>query len=155
MIREHTFVPETQRRTSDSRLLLGRRGEALVRDHFRALGFTPIAHNHRTRYGEIDLVAFDGDTLAFVEVKTRRIRARRLATPNMRNPPSAIRRYGEQTLGWPATRQRRRLRRLALAWLHNCGRTRPSARNIRFDVVRVLIGEDDQPLRIEHVEAAC
>ena len=47
----------------------GTRGRAHLRS---ALGFSPLGRNERTRYGEIDLIAFDGDTLVFAEVKTRR-----------------------------------------------------------------------------------
>jgi putative endonuclease len=119
------------------------------------LGFVPIARNHRTRHGEIDLVAFDGSTLAFVEVKTRRIPARQVRARRAPGAASVIRTYDEQTLGWPAGPQRRRLRRLALAWLRDCGRSRPRARNIRFDVVRVLLGEDEELVRIDHIQAAC
>ena len=39
------------------------------------LGFAIVARNHRTRFGELDLVACDGDALVFVEVKTRRAAA--------------------------------------------------------------------------------
>jgi putative endonuclease len=117
------------------------------------MGFAPVARNHRTRDGEIDLVAFDGVTLAFVEVKTRRIRARQARRPRAAGRVAATRGYGEQTLGWPSARQRRRLRRLALAWLRDCRGSRPRARDIRFDVVRVLLDEDEEPLRIEHIQA--
>jgi putative endonuclease len=147
------FVPGNRTTSSDRRLALGRRGEEIATDHLKALGFLPIARNHRTRHGEIDLVAFDGTTLAFVEVKTRRIRARPVPRAGVAGAAPAIRGYDEQTLGWPAGRQRRRLRRLALAWLHDCGRSRPHARNIRFDVVRILLGEHEQPVEIDHVQA--
>ena len=42
--------------------------------HFLWLGFEVLARNHRTRFGELDLVVFDPETqtLIFVEVKTRR-----------------------------------------------------------------------------------
>jgi putative endonuclease len=149
------FVSETQPSSPDPRSRLGRRGEQLAAEHLQSLGFVPIARNHRTRHGEIDLVAFDGITLAFVEVKTRRIRTRHLRRPRAQRTDPGIRGYDEHTLGWPAGRQRRRLRRLALAWLHDCRRSRPHARDIRFDVVRVLLGEDEEPLSVEHVPAAC
>jgi hypothetical protein len=50
------------------RRALGRRGEELAAAHFERLGFSVIGRNVRTRYGEIDLIAFDGRVLAFVEV---------------------------------------------------------------------------------------
>lgn len=51
----------------------GQRGEDLAHRHLRALGFTVVARNWRPPQGggEIDIVAWDGDWLVFVEVKTR------------------------------------------------------------------------------------
>jgi putative endonuclease len=52
---------------------LGRFGEDLAHRYLRAHGFTVVARNWRPPQGggEIDLVAWDGDTLVFVEVKAR------------------------------------------------------------------------------------
>lgn len=46
-------------------------GEALVANYLREKGVELVAHSYRCRYGEIDLIAKDGDCLCFVEVKTR------------------------------------------------------------------------------------
>ena len=46
-------------------------GEALVADYLRGRSYRLVAHSYRCRFGEIDLIAWDGDTLCFVEVKTR------------------------------------------------------------------------------------
>ena len=50
---------------------LGQRGEDAAADHLAALGMRVVARNWRCRHGEIDLVASEGDTLVFCEVKTR------------------------------------------------------------------------------------
>jgi len=50
----------------------GKKGEGLAEKHLRGLGYKIIERNYRTSVGEIDLVASDGDTLVFVEVKSRR-----------------------------------------------------------------------------------
>ena len=55
-----------------ARSKLGTRGEALAAAHLEALGMCIAGRNYRTRYGEVDLIAQEGDTLVFVEVKTRR-----------------------------------------------------------------------------------
>lgn len=51
----------------------GRRGEDLAHRFLQREGFTVVARNYRPRSGngEIDLVAWEGDTLVFVEVKSR------------------------------------------------------------------------------------
>ncbi len=62
-------------------ILLGRRGERLAAEHLRARGFELVASNFKLNVGrnrrgavvqaEIDLVAYDGPVVCFVEVKTR------------------------------------------------------------------------------------
>ena len=49
----------------------GMQGEALVAHYLRENGYKLAAHGYRSRYGEIDLIAWDGNVLCFVEVKTR------------------------------------------------------------------------------------
>jgi putative endonuclease len=53
-------------------LPLGRRGERAAEKHLRRNGYRIVARNFRAAGAEIDLVAMDGETLVFVEVKTRR-----------------------------------------------------------------------------------
>ena len=50
----------------------GRLGERLARLRLVLSGYRIVEVNYRTRYGEIDIVARDGDELVFVEVKTKR-----------------------------------------------------------------------------------
>ena len=50
-------------RRRDPRRARGRLGEDLAAAHLQRLGFRVLARNARTRYGEIDLIAFDGHTL--------------------------------------------------------------------------------------------
>jgi putative endonuclease len=56
------------------RLPLGRRGERAAEKYLRRNGYRIVARNFRAAGAEIDLVAMDGETLVFVEVKTRRSR---------------------------------------------------------------------------------
>ena len=58
--------------SDDPRHSIGRLGERLAAEHFERLGYTVLARNYRTRFGELDLVATDDDVLVFCEVKTRR-----------------------------------------------------------------------------------
>ena len=57
---------------TQARLSLGKHGEDLVCRELRRRGYAVLARRYRTRWGEIDIVARDGDTLVFVEVKIRR-----------------------------------------------------------------------------------
>jgi putative endonuclease len=126
----------------DPRRALGRLGERLAAAHLQRLGFAIVQRNFRTRHGEIDLIAFDGRTLAMVEVKTRRSHKRWRMTPE------------EQPLVWLRSRQRARVRRLAAAWLHSESRNRPVAHTVRFDAIGVVVDEADRLVCLDHIESA-
>jgi putative endonuclease len=130
---------------TDERRRLGRRGEQLAAEHLERLGFRILDRNVRTRHGEIDLIAFDGRTLVFAEVKTRR--RRRAGTAVAEDPLAALR-----------GRQRARLRRLAVAWLSSRrsgdGGSPPFAHTIRFDAIGVVLDEAGALLRLDHLEGA-
>ncbi len=57
---------------ANERLALGARGEAAARAYLRQRGYSIEATNYRCRWGEIDIVASQGEVLVFVEVRTRR-----------------------------------------------------------------------------------
>jgi putative endonuclease len=124
------------------------RGEQLAAAHLERLGFTILERNVRTRHGEIDLIAFDGRTLVFAEVKTRRVAGGRRELPPGQEPLATLR-----------PRQRARLRRLAVAWLSatppdDDRRSRPTARTIRFDALGVVLDAGEKLLRLDHLEGA-
>lgn len=50
----------------------GRESEEAAADFLRKKGYRILARNHRTKLGEIDVVAADGETVVFVEIKARR-----------------------------------------------------------------------------------
>jgi putative endonuclease len=50
---------------------LGQLGERLAAQHIEARGYRLIERNYRCPYGELDILAWDGDTLVAVEVRTR------------------------------------------------------------------------------------
>ena len=58
-----------------SRQSLGRWGETIAARYLSKQGYTIIEHNARTSYGELDLIARQGDVLVFIEVKTRASRS--------------------------------------------------------------------------------
>jgi len=57
---------------SKERVELGKRGEALAVGELKKLGYKIVETNYRCRLGEIDLIAREGKSLVFVEIKTRR-----------------------------------------------------------------------------------
>ena len=50
---------------------IGNAGEKYVEEYVKNLGFIISAKNYRSKYGEIDIIAENNDTILFVEVKTR------------------------------------------------------------------------------------
>ena len=51
---------------------IGDQGEEIALQYLLRKGYSLVERNYRTRYGELDLILHDGDTLVFVEVKLRR-----------------------------------------------------------------------------------
>lgn len=119
----------------DLRQHLGRLGERLAREHLERLGFRVVATNYRTRWGELDLVVCDATSLVFVEVKARR--------------EGAL----ESSLQAVSHDKRRRVRRMAAAWLVEADE-RPHGRELRFDVVAVTVDRHSRLLRLDHLEGA-
>ena len=119
---------------TDPRHTLGRLGEQLALEHLERLGYRLVAANHRTRFGEIDLIVHRGGTLVFVEVKSRR---------------------GTGGRPWDGLHERKRaqVRRMATAWLCEAD-DRPRARDVRFDAIGVTFGPDGTLGALEHLEGA-
>ena len=57
--------------SEDRRHALGQAGEDIACRELSRLGYDILERRHRTRYGEIDIIARDAETTVFVEVKTR------------------------------------------------------------------------------------
>ena len=108
-------------------------GESLVADYLRRRGCRLEAHSYRCRFGEIDLIAWDVDTLGFVEVKTR--------TNTQMGLPREYVTAGKQA----------RLRKTALFYLSSHDLDCPT----RFDVAEVYAAVPGDPeARIEYLEDA-
>lgn len=122
--------------SSDPRSHLGRHGEQLALEHLRRRGFRLVAANHRTRYGELDLIVCDDSAIVFVEVKARRI------TGGAGSALDAV----------PPAKQRQ-VRKMARAWLADTP-DRPRVRELRFDVVGVTFDREGRMLCLDHVEGA-
>jgi len=119
--------------STDLRHHLGRIGEDAAAAHMERRGYAIVARNHRTRFGELDLVCFGQDTLVFVEVKTRRGRG---------SPWDA--------LGPP---KQARVRRMAASFLAE-EQDRPLAQELRFDAIGIVFDARGRLVSLEHLEAA-
>ncbi len=112
---------------------LGREGERTAAAYVTAGGMSVIARNWRCRHGEIDLVAREGSTVVFIEVKTRR--GQQFGGPLVAVTPQKV----------------TRLRKLAAAWLQESGGHRGP---IRIDVLG-LHRHADGSFGVEHVRGVC
>lgn len=65
------FVRAPVRMAVDRRQTVGLRGEDLACEELRRRGYEILARRYRSRQGEIDIVARDGDVVVFIEVKAR------------------------------------------------------------------------------------
>jgi len=100
---------------------LGRRAEKAAERELRRRGYTIVARNVRTAGGEIDLVALDGRTVCFVEVRSR-------SSEEVGSPLESV-----------GLKKRRQLTKLARSFLRQHGLERAAA---RFDVVAVEAAAD-------------
>jgi putative endonuclease len=124
-----------------ARQLLGREIEDRVAARLERTGWRILARNARPAdvRGELDIVALDGHALVFVEVKARRA-------------GSAL---GPETPAIAVTaRKQAKLRSLAMAWLREPSRQVPRHRDLRFDVVGVVVDAAGRPVEWEHLRAA-
>ena len=126
---------------TDRRSQLGRLGEQLAAEHLVRRGFQIVERNYRTRWGELDIVAFDGQTLAFCEVKTRRASTVG-GSPLGVSPLDAVR-----------MPKRNQVRKMAGRWLIE--RTdRPHADTLRFDAIGITLDRRGRLVSLEHLEGA-
>jgi putative endonuclease len=116
----------------------GARAEELVARRLATAGWEIVERNARTRYGELDIVARDGRTLVFVEVKA----GREGSAFGPERPILAV-----------DARKQRRVRRLATAWMAE-RRDVPPYAEIRFDAIGVTFDRAGQVTDVEHIPAA-
>jgi putative endonuclease len=120
----------------EERRRLGCHGEQLAAEHLMRRGFQILERNFRTRWGELDIVAFDGEILVFCEVKTR------MLAPGTGNPLDAVHAV-----------KRAKVRRMAAQWLSQRS-DHPYAEILRFDAIGVTFNPAGALTAIEHLEAA-
>ncbi|MGB9186354.1 MAG: YraN family protein [Solirubrobacteraceae bacterium] len=121
---------------SERRQSLGATGERLAAEHLVRRGYEILERNYRTRWGELDLVACDGQALVFCEVKTRR------SGGQNGSPFEAV-----------GSAKQAQVRKMAGRWLHE-RRGRPRVAVIRFDAIGVVFDGAGHLLALEHLEGA-
>jgi putative endonuclease len=121
--------PALRRRSS-----VGRAGEDAAAEQLQQLGYRLETRNWRCRLGEIDIIAEDGSTLVFVEVRSRT------------NPT----RYGTAVEAI-TPRKCRQVREVATVYLKQ---HKGSPHAIRFDVIAVTFLRDGTVGEIKHLPGA-
>jgi putative endonuclease len=119
-------------RKGDQNKGIGDRGEELAASFLEKHGIRVVERNFRCKGGEVDIVARDGNTVVFVEVKTRRNLA-----------------YGVPQLAITPFKQRQ-ISKAALTWL---AKKRQHNAPARFDVIAILL-ESEHTFSIEHIRDA-
>jgi len=108
--------------------VLGIKGENLAVVFLKKKGYRIIARNYKTPIGEVDIIAQDGDTLVFAEVKTRT----------------------DELFGWPFEavnkKKRHKMKNVALLYMKRIGGNFP----VRFDVISIFYRENGEK-EIEHI----
>ncbi len=113
-------------------LTLGARGESIAAAFLKGQKYAIIERNYRCKAGEVDIVAREGKTLVFVEVKTRRNTS-----------------YGPPQLAVTPFKQRQ-ISKAALTWL---AKKKLHDTSARFDVIAIILREHEVPA-IEHIKNA-
>jgi putative endonuclease len=118
---------------SDSRQKFGKQSEAAALGYLEKNGYRILEQNYRTQRGEIDIIAQDGDTLVFAEVKSRK--SKRFGTPKSAVSPE----------------KQKKLSMAAVQWLkdRNC-----QNRKARFDVITLFFPSKENQPHIELIRNA-
>lgn len=117
---------------SDERKELGKRGENAAAAFLERSGYTIVERNWRCTYGEVDIVALDGDVLVLCEVKTRK-------GAGKGTPEDAV-----------TQAKQRRYVKLAEAYLQYSG---TEGVPVRFDVVTLTVVSESRALLRHHLGA--
>jgi len=111
----------------NSRQKFGKQSESIAVSYLKKHGYKIIEQNYRTKLGEIDIIAKEKDTIAFIEVKARR-------SAHFGNPKWAV-----------TPKKQRKISMVALLYLKTTGQSSAKA---RFDVVSVISSHDNQKIEI-------
>ena len=107
---------------------LGDRGENVAAKYLRTLGYRILMRNFESKFGEVDIIARDGKTLVFVEVKTRK--------DSDPEPEAQVNEH-----------KQRQITKVASYYLTRYPNIQPT---VRFDVIAVVWPRNQDPI-IRHI----
>lgn len=108
-------------------LLKGKQGENAAASYLKKHGYKIVEKNYRCKFGEIDIIALDGDILSFIEVKTRS--SREHIPPEFTVTPN----------------KQKKIKKCAVCYL---GKHGIENRDCRFDIAAVTTGERGKTIRL-------
>jgi len=108
---------------------LGNSGEKAAEEYLKKNNYQIIAHNYKSGYQEIDLIAHKNKQLIFIEVKTR-IKTKESV---LENPIS-----------------KRQLSNIKKAIIAYCLKTRINLESIRLDLILILVNKNKNSAELKH-----
>ncbi len=111
----------------NSRQKFGEQSESIAVSYLKKHGYKIIEQNYRTKLGEIDIIAREKGTIAFIEVKSRK-------SKNFGSPKWAV-----------TPKKQRKISMVALWYLKT---TKQSNVKARFDVVSIISSNDNPSIEI-------
>lgn len=110
----------------------GKDGEDMAAEFLEDKGYVILDRNYNFLRGEVDIIAYIGREIVFVEVKTR-------SSDHFGAPEEAV-----------DEGKKKQIKKVAEAWLHE---RKMDGAPVRFDVI-AIVGPQDEQKRIKHYEAA-
>ena len=105
-------------------LAVGKTGEDIAVNFLKRSGYRIVQRNYKNKLGELDIVAYDRETIVFIEVKTR-------TSLSFGYPQEAVTQF-----------KQKQLNRVALSYLKQYNLLHKS---VRFDIVSILLHNHDIP----------
>ena len=112
---------------NNPKISLGKLGEEIASDFLKNKGYKIIERNFRTRFGELDIIAKDGNCLVFIEVKTRK---------------NLFFGLGRESI---TLSKQNKIRHTALFYLQ---KRKIGYTKIRFDVVEILLSKNNAKITL-------
>ena len=101
-------------------LTTGKQGEKMAANYLKKNGYKIVEKNYHCKFGEIDIIALDGDILSFIEIKTR-------STNEYVPPEFTVTKHKQSKIKRSAG--------------HYLGRHGIENRDCRFDIVAITMGK--------------